>query len=187
MKRDAVYYLIRDLLDSFSAVTGRSLVSVLNRHFISKEAIRLAFKDEVNIKEPQYSILRGVLIVQNNFLRQFPQSAFYEVIDILPELKYCLKKDTRKTIRKLSAQVILRLFASIYFELRMLPMYHKEDEIYIKKFSSYFSKKDMIEIMNNDEFLTRFIFEQGMISLGTMEEMRIKIHAILNKFYYNHI
>lgn len=182
MKKNAIYYLVKDLLNAFPATTDSSVISTLNQHLISKEAIRLVFKDEVKEKKPQFTILRTILIVQDNFLRQFPQGALYEVTEILNELEYCYKKDSRKTIKKLSSQVILRLFVTLYFEFRILPMHHKEDEEFIKKFKEHFSKKDIEEIMVADLFLTKFIFKYQYMDLGSQLEIQTKLKQILNKF-----
>lgn len=183
MKKEAVYFLIRDLLDNFSADTESSLIGALNRYAISKEATRLVFRDEVKQKKPNYSILRGILMVLSNLLRQFPQSGFYEVLEVIDELRYCFKKDPRKTIKKLSGQVTLRLFANLYFEFRMLPMHHKEDEEYIQKFKKYFSRNDLVKIINSDIFLTRFIFQRHYIDIGFGEERNRKLIKIINEFY----
>src|SRR3989344_281606 len=150
MKKNNLYYLVEDILNCFSATTDPSLISALSRHLISKEAVKSVLKEEIQSKKPRFSVIRGSLMVQNNFLRQFSQNAFYEVIDILDELKYCLEKDKRKTIKRLSSQVILRLFTTLYFEFRMLPMHHKEDEEYIDKFKKYFSKEQILEIMKTE-------------------------------------
>lgn len=182
MKKEAIYFLIRDLLDNFSADTKPSLIGALNRYAISKEATRLIFRDEVKQKKPSYSVLKGILMVLSNLLGQFPQSGFYEVLEVMDELKYCFKKDSRKTIKKMSGQVILRLSANLYFEFRMLPMHHKEDEEYIKKFKKYFSKKDLVEIINSDLVLTRFIFERGGIDIDFGQERIKKLKSILNEF-----
>ncbi len=113
--KNSTYFLIRDILSCFPTTVERNLTSVLNAHHVFKKSTRQIFVEEVKSRRPAYRILCGALIMQNTFLRQYPQIAFYEVSDIIPELKYCFFKDKRKTIKRLSAETILRLFVTLYF------------------------------------------------------------------------
>lgn len=182
-RKGAVYFLIRDILSCFPDDIENNLVYTLNQHLISKEATRQILKDEIQEKKPQFRILAGTLIVQNAFLRQLPRAAFYEVIEVVDALKYCFQNDSRKTIKRLSAQTILRLFLALYFEFIITPLRRKEGTVYIKKFKKFFTKKDIIKIMNTESIYPRFIFEQQGINLGIGDEVNIKLNNILDEFY----
>lgn len=182
-ERDAIYFLMKDILSCFPDSVESNLISALNQHLISKEATRQILKDEIQKKEPQFRILAGTLTLQNNFLRQFPRVAFYEVIDIVRELKYCFYTDQRKTIKKLSAQVILRLFLTLYFEFFILPTRRKEGRVYVNKFKKFFFREDIVKIINTTNIYPRFIFEQYGIDLGVGDEIQKRIKNTLDKFY----
>jgi len=134
-------------------------------------------------KNPKFQIIMGALILQNDFLRQTPQIAFYEVIEIVNELKYCFYKDKRKTIRSLSAQIILRLFATLYLEFRLLPSSNKSNEGYLDQFIKSFSKQDILDIFYTNGFEGRLIFQSHGIDLGSLNEINTKLTTILHKFY----
>lgn len=182
-KKDAAYFLMRDILSCFPDNVGNNLVGALNQHLISKEATRQILKEEIQNGKPQFRILAGALILQNNFLRQFSRAAFYEVIDIVQELKYCFYKDSRKIVKRLSAQVILRLFLTLYFEFLILPLRKKKGKAYINRFREFFSKEDMLKIINTEGVYPRFIFEQHGVDLGIGHEIQKRIENTLNKFY----
>lgn len=181
--KDAFYYLVRDILSCFPNNIDKNLVSTLNSHFISKEAIRRVLIDELHTKNPQFRIIAGVLILQNNFLRCSRQAAFYEVVEVIQELKHCNENDKRKTIKKLSSEAILRLFASLYFEFIIIPSDNHDRKIYIDKFKKFISKKDIIKIIQADRFYARFIFQDHGIELETYEDLDLKLKIILDKFY----
>jgi len=182
-KKDAVYFLLRDILSCFPTSVESNLISALNQHLISKELTRQIFKEEVQKKSPSFRILAGALTLQKFFLIQLPRAAFYEVIDVVPELRHCLYNDPRKTIRGLSAEVILRLFIILHFEFRILP--GKGDQSYIEQFKEHFSKDDMKNILNAHEMCVpvRFIFERHGIDLGVGDEIQKRIENTLNEFY----
>ena len=181
--KNNLYFLVKDILSSFSGDIEQNLIHTLNSHFISKEATRNILKDEIKEKVPRYKILRGALIIQNDLLRKLPSSAIYEVSEVMAELKYCFKIDKRKTIKRLSAQVILRLFASLYFEFIIMPLGDQDTKLYLNKFKKYFSKSDLITIFSKDFFYARYIFKGHGIELGTSDEAKAKLKKILNKFY----
>lgn len=189
IKKTNFYYLMRDILSCFPDNIGGNLINTLNNHFISQESAKRIFKEEVTNKKPNFRILSGILILQNAALRQIPRAAFYEVIDVLEELKYCFEKDSRKTIKNLSRQTILRLFATLYFEFVMLPLRREEENIYINKFKKKFTKEDMLKIMldfvKRDRFFLHFIFKEHNIEMKIDDEnkMAIRVTDILEKFY----
>ncbi len=182
-KRDNFYYLMRDILSCFPDKFERNFLGVINHHLIAKEATRQVLMDEIKMPKPNYRILAGSLILQNAFLRQMQRVALYEVIDVLAALRYCFFNSTFKTVKKISAQVILRLFAVLYFEYIVMPLRHKEGKSYLDKFRKYFSKNDMINVINTNDFLSRFIFENHGLEIGYGEERNTKLKEILNKFY----
>jgi len=182
-KRDNVYYLMRDLLSCFPNKFKSNFLDVVNHHFIAKKATRQVLMDEIKNAKPQFRILAGALILQNAFLLQMPRIAVYEVIDIVEALKYCFRDSPFKTIERLSAQVILRLFATLYFEYIILPRRKKEGKTLFNKFKRYFSKNDIIDAMNTDGVFPRFIFENHGIELGFGKEVNIRLKEILDKFY----
>lgn len=189
IKKTNFYYLMRDILSCFPNNIGDNLINTLNNHFISQESAKMIFKEEVTNKKPNFRILSGILILQNAALRQIPRAAFYEVIDVLEELKYCFEKDSRKTIKNLSKQTILRLFATLYFEFVMLPLRREEGNIYIHKFQKTVTKEDMLKIMldfvKRDRFLLHFIFKEHNIEMKIDDEneMAIRVTDLLEKFY----
>ncbi len=182
-RKDNLYYLMRDILSCFPDKLERSFLGVINHHLITKQATRQILMDEIKIPKPSYRILTGSLILQNAFLRQTQRVALYEVIDVLVALRFCFFNSTFKTVKTISAQVILRLFATLYFKYIVMPLRGKEGKSYLDKFRKYFSKNDMINVINANDFHSRFIFENHRIEIGYDEERNSKLKEILNKFY----
>jgi len=183
VKRDNFYYLMRDILSCFPDKFERNFLSVINHHLIAKEATRQILMDEVKVSKPNYRILAGSLILQNAFLRQMQRVALYEVIDVVPALKYCFCDSSFKTVKRISAQVILRLFVTLYFEYIVMPLKRKEGKSYLDKFKKYFSKNDMINVINANDFHSRCIFDNHGVEIGYGEERNPKLKEILNKYY----
>jgi hypothetical protein len=181
-KKDVTYYLIRDILSCFPDSVEKNLISVLHRHLISKNNIRDISLNEIKEEKPSFRILSGALIAHNNFLRQMPNVAFYETLDILEVLAYCFKKDRRKTLKRLSAQTILRLFASLYFEFIFLPL-PPSDKSELETFKKTFSREDIVEVISVNDFYTRYIFENHRIDLGVRDEPKRQLKIILDEFY----
>lgn len=182
--KNNTYFLVRDILNSFPYKIERNLISSLNNHHIFKQTTREILKEEVKKKKPNFNLLCGALIMQNAFLGTLPQIAFYEIVDVVSELKFCYFKDKRKTIRRLSGESILRLFVSLYFEFCMLP--HKERSLSsVEKFKKHFSREDIESVINNQNMFipVRFIFERHGIDLGIGEEPKSRIIKILDNFY----
>jgi len=183
-RRDSIYYFIRDILhDCFFKNSNTNLASVLNRHLITKNSVRDVFKDEVKESKPKFKVLQNSLIVLNNYLRILPTSAFYEVVENLPELKYCLKKDKRITVIKLSAQTIFRLFITIYYETIFLPLGNRDKDEFVSIFTKYFSKSDMLQIIEICGFHTHFILDQHGLDMGFGEDKKEKLKRIVDQFY----
>ena len=67
--KEAMYFLMKDILSCFPNSVEDNLVKSLNQHSISKEITRRIFKDETQEEKPKFRILAGVLILQNDFLR----------------------------------------------------------------------------------------------------------------------
>ena len=182
-KKDSFYYLMRDILSCFPDKFEQNFLGIINHHLIAKKATRRILMDEIKMPKPKYRILAGALILQNAFLRQMQRVALYEVIDVIVALKYCFSNSPFKTGKKLSAQTILRLFATLYFEYIVMPLRQKEGKSYLDKFKKYFSKNDMINVINANDFLSRFIFENHGVEIGYGEERNSKLKEILSKFY----
>lgn len=182
-KRDNVYYLIRDILSCFPDNFEGRFLGVVNHHLIAKEATRQILMDEVKKPKPQFRILAGALILQNYFLRQMQRAAIYEVFGVVGALKYCFLSSSFKTIKKLSAQVILRLFATLYFEYIIMPGRKEEGKSYLDQFRKHLSVEDITNAMNLDDVFPRFIFENHGIELGFGTEANIRLREMLNKFY----
>lgn len=182
-KRDNVYYLMRDILSCFPDNFESHFLGVVNHHLIAKEAIRQILMDEIKQKKPRFRILAGALILQNAFLRQMQRIAIYEVIDVVAALKYCFRSSPFKTIKKLGAQVTLRLFATLYFEYIIMPGRKEVGNTYLDQFKEHFSQDDMIDIINTKGVFPRFIFERHGIELGFGDEANTRLGEILNKFY----
>ena len=178
--KEAMHFLMRDILSCFPTRVEDNLISRLNQHSISKEATKQIFKDEIQNEKSQFRVLAGALILQNSFLRQLPE-ACDELIDIVPELKYCFYDDQRKTIKKLSAQAISRLFLALYYEYLFLP--GKEEGDYIAKFKEYFSRGDIVRVMKSVGIGLHYIFEGQGLKLGFGDEASRRIGAILDEFY----
>ncbi len=185
-KRDNVYYLMRDILSCFPDKFERNFLGVINHHLIAKEATRQVLMDEIKGPKPNYRVLAGSLILQNAFLRQMQRVALYEVIDILAALRFCFLNSSFKTVKKISAQVILRLFSTLYFEYIIMPLRRKEGKSYLNEFKKYFSKNDMIAVISANDFLSRFIFENHGVEIGYGEERDTRLKEVLNKFYASH-
>ncbi len=172
IKRDNVYHLIRDILSCFLDKFERNFLSIINHHLIAKEATRQILMDEIkrSRSRPKYRVLAGSPILQNAFLQQMKRVALYEVVDVLAALRYFFFNSTFKTIKRISSQVILRLFATLYFEYIVMPLRRKEGKPYLRKFRKYFSEKVMIDVINANGFLSRFIFENQGVEIGYGEE-----------------
>lgn len=182
-KRDNFYYLMKDILSCFPDNFEQNFLGIINHHLVAKEATRQILKDEVKMVKPKYRILAGALVLQNAFLRQMQRVALYEVIDVVPVLKYCFSNSSFKTVKKLSAQVILRLFATLYFEYIIMPLRKEEGKPYLDEFRKYFPRNDLVNIINANDFPSRLIFENHGVEIGYGEERNIKLKEILNKFY----
>lgn len=182
-KRDNVYYLMRDILSCFPDNFESHFLGVINHHLIAKEATRQILMDEIKQKKPRFKILAGALILQNAFLRQMQRVALYEVTDIIAALKFCFRNSSFKTIKKLSAQVALRLFCTLYFEYIIMPGRKKEGKPFINRFKKHFSKNDILDVINTDGVYPRFIFESHGIELGFSDRMNKKLKEVLDKFY----
>ncbi len=182
-KKDNFYYFMRDILSCFPDNFGGNFIGIANSHLIAKETTRQILADEVKQKKPNFRILAGGLILQNAFLRQLSRAAIYEVIEVVPELKYCYLNDPRKTIKKLAAQTMLRLFVTLYFEYVIMPGRKEEGKVYINKFKEYFSENNITDAMNMDGVFANFIFEQHGIELSFGEEANKRLGEMLSKFY----
>ncbi|KKT58106.1 MAG: hypothetical protein UW51_C0006G0193 [Candidatus Amesbacteria bacterium GW2011_GWA1_44_24] len=182
-KRDNVYYLMRDILSCFPDKFEQNFLGVINHHLIAKEATRQVLMDEIKMPRPKYRILAGALIFQNAFLQQMQRVALYEVIDVVAALKYCFSNSSFKTVKRLSAQVILRLFATLYFEYIIMPLRNEGEKSYLDEFRRYFSRTDIIDVIKVNDFYSRLIFERHGIEIGYGEEKNTKLKEILNKFY----
>lgn len=182
-KRDSVYYLMQDILSCFPDNFESNFLSAANHHFVAKEATKQILVDEIKQEKPRFRILAGVLILQNAFLRQMQRVALYEVIDIVSVLKFCFYRTSFKTIKRLSAQVVLRLFCTLYFEYIIMPRRKKEGKPFISRFKEYFSANDIIDVMNTGGVFPRFIFESHGIELGFGKEANTRLKEILGKFY----
>ena len=64
-----------------------------------------------------------------------------------------------------------------------MPLRQKEGKSYLDKFKNIFSKNDMINVINANDFLSRFIFENHGVEIGYGEERNSKLKEILSKFY----
>lgn len=182
-KKDTVYYLMRDILSCFPNKFKRNFLSIINYHLIAKEAVQHILKNEIKEEKPSFRIIAGALILQNSFLYQMDRVAFYEIIDIVEELNYCFKKDPRKTIKGLSGQIILRLFATLYSEYIALNR-AEEGKKFLNLFKAQFSQKDIIKIFNSISTPTlRFILEKHNVGLSSNERMYKRLKEILDKFY----
>ena len=180
--RNDIYYLIRDILDSLPDKFEDNFLSKANNHQIMKEITRQVFIDEVKKKKPEFRILAGALILQNSLLQRVRRSSIYEVIEVVGPMKICFHS-TFKTIRKLSAEAILRLFATLYFEYKIMPGRKKEGNVYLVKFKSTLSKDNIIEAINIEGIFPQWIFERHGISIRTGKDMNIDFQNIIEKFY----
>ena len=178
-----VYYLMRDILGCFPDKFEDNFLSIINHHLIAKESTRKVLMDEIKASKPKYKILTGALILQNSFLRQMQRVAIYEVIDVLEALKYCLKKSGFIKVRRLSAQVILRLFVVLYCEYIMMPTRRMEGKPYLDEFKKFITQKDLVEAININDYLSYWIFKDYYIDIGYGEEVAKEIKAIISKFY----
>jgi len=183
-KKDNFYYFMKDVLACFPNKFGGNFIGMANHHFIVKEATRQILSEEIKQKKPQFRILAGALILQNNFLWQMPRVALYEVIDIASELKHCFYKDSRKTIKNLSALTIIRLFVTLYYEYVIMPGRKEEGKEFLNKFKNIFSKEDIIKIISiMDSFRIIYIFEQQGIDLKFGKEANKRLIEVIEKFY----
>lgn len=181
--KDSLYFLVRDILASYPTQTSRGLSTVLSNHAVSKETIKNVFKDEVKEGKPSFKILESALEVQSVFLRILPTIACYEVIELLDELEYCLRKDKRITIKKLCKQVILRLFASLYFEYIIIKVPDKEGKALIASFKKSFSKDDVRKIVDKDPYKSKLILKSHGIELGPISTDMKSFELMLDRFY----
>jgi len=183
MKKDNTYYLIRDILSCFPTTVSENLVNTLNTHLIAKERIFKIIKDESESKKPDYHVLSGALITLNAFLRQFPRTAFYEVIEVLLVAKNLYLKDKRKTIRGLSGEFILRLFLTLYHESCLIKK--SEAVKYYQRFKKIIPKKEMNSIYDSKDLRTPiyYIFHEHGFELGMLDERIKMIKGIIGKFY----
>lgn len=180
-----IFYLIKDILSSFPNKVEENLISSLYRHKLVKDNLLKIFKEEVKQKKPDYKLFSGILIVLFNYLRAMPRVAFFEVIELVNELKYCFYKDKRKNIRRLSAQVILCLFLTLYVEFRLMPMHHKDDEKYIDKFKKVFTPNDILNVIKetDNHYITNFLFQQLGFKTILVEEKKQQINKIIKIFW----
>jgi hypothetical protein len=146
-KKDNFYYLMRDILSCFPNKFENNFLGIINQHYIAKETTRKILMEEIEMENPSFKILSGGLILQNVYLRQIPEVALYEAINILPVLNYCYRIDKRTTIKRHSSDIILRLFTGLYYEFIFLPLNTIKEEIdYINRFKKVFSKEDVWNI-----------------------------------------
>lgn len=183
-RKDNLYYLMSDILSCFPDNFKSRFLNIINNHFIAKEATRQILMDEIKKPKPKFRILAGALILQNSSLRQTQGAALHEVISTVGALKFCFSKSPYKTVKKLSVQVILRLFATLYIEYIIMPVRKEEGEIFLGQFKKHFSRNDTLEAMNTERLLTRFIFEDHGIAISyDNNEKETKLTEILDKFY----
>ncbi|MDX9856123.1 MAG: hypothetical protein RBS86_04910 [Candidatus Moranbacteria bacterium] len=180
--KDGVYYLMRDIISCFPYKDGNFL-GAMNHHFIAKNAIRLILLDEIKKKKPEFRILAGALTIQNTFLHQLGRVAIYEMNEVIPALKFCLTYKKSKIVKRLSAEVVLRLFTVLYFEYIIMHGRREEGKEFIEKFKKCINRDDVIDAMNTNRVYPRFIFESNGIELGFGKEGKKRFHEILNKFY----
>ncbi len=182
MAKSSIYYFISDVLRCHPGELGSSFIYASNHHLISKEVIREIIKDEVKKNKPEYKILINALIIQENFLRALSRASVYEVIEIVDELKVCFTSKY-KNVRKKSSEVILHLFALLYFEYVIMPGRKDEGKSYLANFMRVFSKQDMVEVINLYGVLYRWILERHGLDVGVGDEEPKKLIVILEKFY----
>jgi hypothetical protein len=182
-KRDNFYYLMEDILSCFPDRFEDHFLGIINHHLIAKEATRQILVNEIKQKKPRFRILAGALILQNSFLHQMQRIAMYEVIDTVPALKFCFRSLPYKTIKKLSAEAILRLFCTLYLECVLIPGRKAERGQFISQFRRFLTVKDIIDAMNTDRIVPNFIFERHGINLGYGKEADNKLSKILEEFF----
>ena len=182
-KRDNFYYLMEDILSCFPDRFEDRFLGIINDHLIAKEATRQILMNEIKQKKPRFRILAGALILQNSFLRQMQRIAMYEVIEIVPALKFCFRSVPYKTIKKLSAEAILRLFCTLYLECVLVPGRKAECGQFVSQFRRFLTVKDIIDAMNTDGIFPNFIFERHGINLGYGKEADNKLSMILKDFF----
>jgi len=183
-RKNASYYLIRDILSCFPNEVGRNLTKTLGGHSIAKENIKEIIKDEIKNKNPQYKILIGAVIVFNGQLKTFQRDI--DPVSITEELKYCCFVDKRLSLKKMAAQCILRLFTSLYYENKIVKSID-DGNSKIKKFKQFIKPDDVKEIVKLLEifrggrclFSGRFIFENQGVKVDTIEEL----NNMLDEFY----
>jgi len=183
-KRDNVYYLMRDIISCFPTTFENNFLGIINHHFIAKEATRRILIDEIRQEKPRFRTLAGCIILQNVFLRTMQRVALYEVIDIVPALKFCFRETKFKTIKNLSAETILRLFCTLYFEYFIMPLRKNEGRPFIVKFKKYFSREDIVDTINTQKISTKYIFEDHGIDLAYGIERNKRLKEIIKEFYF---
>jgi len=189
MKRNEVYFLMRDILGCFPDRVGIHLIYTLNSHKVAKDFILKIFKDEIKKEKPEYRILMGAISVLNSQLFNWYRN-FYDSADTIAELKYCCFQDKRKTVKGKAMECILRLFLSLYHENKIVKSLNSNDKR-IVKFKNVIKSDDMKKITETlgifiyGNLLGRLIFEKQMFKFDTTnptkEEKRF--NYMLNEFY----
>lgn len=177
-----IYYLMKDILSCFPDKFEDNFLSKINNHQIVKEATRQILIDEVKKKKQEFRILSGTLILQNLLLQRARRSSIYEVIEVIEPIKLCFHS-TFKTIKKLSAEAILKLFTTLYFEYIIMPGRKDEGKEYLGKFRNVYSSNDIIEAMSIEGVYPRWIFERHGISIRTGKDTDVDFQNIIDKFY----
>jgi len=181
-KRGANFYLITDLLSCFPDNVERNLLNTLHSYKISKDAIENVFKEEIKNPNSRYRVLYGALLVYADFLRYHQRIAYYEVLPLLPQLKFCLSYKNSKNIRRVSNQIVMMLFGTLYFEFCMLPVHYKEDLDYIRDFRKHISRKELLQIISKDIYGTKFFFRQNLLKVDYSNDISF-FDPIVNEFY----
>ncbi|MBI4067086.1 hypothetical protein HY407_01785 [Candidatus Gottesmanbacteria bacterium] len=182
-KRSANFYLITDLLSCFPDNVERNLLNTLHSYTISKDTIESVFKEEIKNPKPRYRVLYGALLVYADYLRYHQRIAYYEVLPLLPQFKFCLSYKNSKNIRKVSSQNVMMLFGTLYFEFCMLPVHYKEDLNYIRDFRKHISREELLHIISKDIYGSKFFFRQNFLKVDYSENDVSFFEPIVNEFY----
>ncbi len=83
----------------------------------------------------------------------------------------------------MSNQVVMMLFATLYFEFCMLPLHYKEDLDYIRDFRKLISKEEIMQVLLYDLFDTKFFFRRNLLNVDYSETDGSFFEPIVNEFY----
>ena len=108
--------------------------------------------------------------------------AVHEVIEIIIPLKYCLHSRF-KSIKKLSAEILVRLFTILYFEYFFMPGKTERGQDYINMFKNTFSINDVLSALKKDGVFPRFIFENHMYGVEYEGKTNMTFNKMLKEFY----